>query len=33
MGWHAWIVRICVMGTLLLTAALGAGWKWDLMPH
>jgi hypothetical protein len=33
MDWHAWMVRTVVMGTLLLTAVLGAGWKWDLVAH
>jgi len=30
---RAWILRICVLGTLLVGAAVGAGWKWDLPLH
>jgi hypothetical protein len=28
----AWLVHALVSGALLLTAAFGAGWKWDLSP-
>lgn len=30
---RAAILRLFVFGTLLLAAALGGGWKWDLIPH
>jgi hypothetical protein len=27
---QVWFLRICVLATLLLVAAFGGGWKWDL---
>jgi hypothetical protein len=30
---YAWTLRACVTGTLLLVAAFGGGWKWDLIGH
>jgi len=30
---RAFVNRICVFGTLLLIAAVAAGWKWDLPIH
>jgi hypothetical protein len=26
---YPWILRACVIGTLLLVSLVGAGWKWD----
>jgi hypothetical protein len=30
---QVWFLRICVLSALLLVAAFGGGWKWDLMVH
>jgi len=30
---RAAILRLFVFGILLLVAAIGGGWKWDLLPH
>jgi hypothetical protein len=30
MSKQVWLLHICVLAALLLVAAFGAGWKWDL---
>jgi hypothetical protein len=33
MSAYAFITRISFLAALVLASAIGAGWKWDLVPH
>jgi hypothetical protein len=33
MSLRTWLFQIAVLATLVLGSALGAGWKWNIVPH